>query len=162
MTPQDVWLPVVLVVGVVAVGFFATLSIRARVARRIRERPSARELIEQHKASRDRPGDVRALSAEFVETARRLSAQLDNKTHQLESLLREADDRIATLRGAVEPPAAEPPPAKAPAAKPQRVVDRITQAVYEQADSGLSVVEIARQLDEQVGKVELILALRRV
>ena len=145
----------------VAVGFFATLSIRARVARRIRERPSARELIEQHKASRDRPGDVRALSAEFVEAARRLSAQLDNKTHRLESLLREADDRIAALRGAVEPPAAEPPATKPPAADPQRVVDPLTRAVYEQADTGLSAVEIARHLDEQVGKVELILALRK-
>jgi hypothetical protein len=33
-------------------------------------------------------------------------------------------------------------------------------AVYELADGGRDPVEIARALDEQIGKVELILALR--
>ena len=40
------------------------------------------------------------------------------------------------------------------------VVDPLTANVYELADRGRTPVEIARNLDEQVGKVELILALR--
>jgi hypothetical protein len=40
------------------------------------------------------------------------------------------------------------------------LLDPLTRSVYEHADTGLSALEIAQQLDEQVGKVELILALR--
>ena len=40
--------------------------------------------------------------------------------------------------------------------------DKLTQSVYSLSDQGLSPVEIAGQLSEQVGKVELILALRNV
>jgi hypothetical protein len=38
--------------------------------------------------------------------------------------------------------------------------DPLTAAVYQLADDGHQPVQIAQQLDEQVGKVELILALR--
>lgn len=38
--------------------------------------------------------------------------------------------------------------------------DPLSASVYELADRGRSAVEIARSLDEQIGKVELILALR--
>ena len=47
-----------------------------------------------------------------------------------------------------------PPPASAVPADP------LTTTVYELADAGHGPVEIAQQLEEQVGKVELILALR--
>ncbi len=40
--------------------------------------------------------------------------------------------------------------------------DQLTQSVYALADQGIPSVDIARQLDEQIGKVELILALRNV
>ena len=36
----------------------------------------------------------------------------------------------------------------------------MTRSVYELSDSGQDTVSIARELDEQIGKVELILALR--
>jgi hypothetical protein len=39
-------------------------------------------------------------------------------------------------------------------------VDPVTRRVYGLADQGLTPVEIAGRLEEQVGKVELILALR--
>lgn len=38
--------------------------------------------------------------------------------------------------------------------------DQLAERVHELSAMGLKSVEIARQLDEQVGKVELILALR--
>jgi hypothetical protein len=43
---------------------------------------------------------------------------------------------------------------------PETVADPLTRQIYELADGGSTPVEIARKLDEQVGKVELILALR--
>ncbi|MBT8484329.1 MAG: hypothetical protein KJO43_02035, partial [Phycisphaerae bacterium] len=67
---------------------------------------------------------------------------------------------------AVEPP---PPPAPAPASETNGPAppppaspphDPLARAVYELADLGEDPVTIARRLDEQVGKVELILALR--
>lgn len=43
-------------------------------------------------------------------------------------------------------------------AKP--AVDPATQMIYELADQGRAAIDIARELDEHIGKVELILALR--
>lgn len=42
----------------------------------------------------------------------------------------------------------------------QRSIDPLTRAVYDLADDGRRSIDIARELDEQIGKVELILALR--
>jgi hypothetical protein len=39
-------------------------------------------------------------------------------------------------------------------------VDPLNRRIYELADDGLPPVEIARQLNQQTGKVELVLALR--
>lgn len=48
----------------------------------------------------------------------------------------------------------------APQPEPEVELDPLTRSVYALADDGRSSVEIARELDEQIGKVELILALR--
>ncbi|MCH7547212.1 MAG: hypothetical protein IID30_12500 [Planctomycetes bacterium] len=77
------------------------------------------------------------------------------------------------------PPATSPPPAQpalkipatpsspevfptiSPASHPlPNEPDPLTRSVYELSDSGQDTVSIARELDEQIGKVELILALR--
>jgi len=110
-----------------------------------------------------------------VEDARRLAAALDNKAERLEQLLAEAEDRIARLEQMLsthessEPVASEQSPiGDESAARPARMhdasdipADPLTRSVYELADEGHNSVEIARRLDEQVGKIELILALRR-
>ena len=44
--------------------------------------------------------------------------------------------------------------------KPPRNIDPLTKSVYELADAGRNAVSIAQELQEQIGKVELILALR--
>ncbi len=52
-------------------------------------------------------------------------------------------------------------PATSPASHPlPNEPDPLTRSVYKLADSGHDTVSIARELDEQIGKVELILALR--
>jgi hypothetical protein len=170
VTPQNTLAPILMVAGVMGLGVLLTLSIRGRIARRNRDRPTPREMIDRIKAKHEQAGDIHAATSQLTETARRLCAQIDNKARRLEVLLSEADDRIAALSrtGSGPGPAAEPAPAAptngarqpAPAPGSPLPPDPLTRSVYEQADAGLSPLEIAQQLDEQVGKVELILALR--
>jgi type VI protein secretion system component VasK len=162
MEPQSPLAPVLLVAGVVMLGVLLTFGIRAKIARRNRDRPSPRELIEQVKATHEQADDAHAVSSHLADTARRLSAQLDNKARRLEVLIRQADERITALSGGTNEALStrqggardETPSPAAP------LLDPLTRSVYEHADTGLSALEIAQQLDEQVGKVELILALR--
>ena len=178
-TPQDagapIWAQMLLVIMVVGLGVILMVSIRGKIARRNMNRPSPREWIEHIKAVRHRHDDAEAVSAQLVDTARRLGAQLDNKAQRLELLLQEADERIAQLSEAKDaglsaagesvagregsPSGPDPGPLE-PSHDPPRPLDPLTQGVYELADTGRSPLEIAQQMDEQVGKVELILALR--
>jgi hypothetical protein len=161
VTLHNTLAPLLMVVGVVALGMLLTFTIRSRIARRNRDRPSPRQVIERIKAAHEGADDVNAAVSRLTDTARRLSAQLDNKARRLEVLLGEADERIAALSEPAAAPA-PPPPAngsRRPASGPPPM-DPLTRSVYEHADAGLSPLEIAQQLDEQVGKVELILALR--
>ncbi len=159
---------VVMVVVMVGFAIFMTFSIRGKISRRNAARPSARELMEQMKSHpRVVTGDAQGYTAELHDTARRLSAQLDNKAQRLEKLIEDADQRIAALgsSAAATPPAtgAVPTPATPAAPAPsngEQRVDPLTEEIYELADAGRTSVEIAQHLDEQVGKVELILALR--
>ncbi len=170
--PQNPMALMLMTVGIIAIAMLLTISIRGKIARRNAERPSPRELIEQIKATGQEMDGAHAATAEFVETTRRLTAQLDNKARQLVILIEEADQRIAAL-SAQPASAAAPPPdevmeqaAFASGAstddRHDRVIDSLTRSVYEHADAGLSSIQIAKQLDEQVGKIELILALREV
>jgi hypothetical protein len=162
MMPQSPLAPVLLVAGVVMLGVLLTFGIRAKIARRNRDRPSPRELIEQVKATHEQADDAHALSSHLADTARRLSAQLDNKARRLEVLIRQADERITALSGTANgPPSAQAGGSRTETSSPGAApLDPLTRSVYEHADTGLSPLEIAQQLDEQVGKVELILALR--
>jgi hypothetical protein len=129
------------------------------------------------------------LLVELSEMARQISAQLDTRAAKLELLIKEADEKIAALRGTGvgDGLAAAPPPAP-PAAEggstttiaPTAQVDSAEQAalsdmkdapappmadprhaeVYAMADEGRSANEIARALHRPAGEVELILALR--
>ena len=157
------WAAMMMALALVGVGFYMTFMIRGKIARRNAARPSSRELIEQLKApSRLRGIDPQTHSAALEQIARRLSAQLDNKARRLENLIDEADQRIAALDGTAAGPDPRSTTATvgAPHTSGGNPPDALTAAVYERADAGLSSVEIAQQLDEQVGKVELILALR--
>ncbi len=149
------WAAVAMAVLMVGFAIFMTFSIRNKIARRNAARPSPRELVEQLKNHpRMLASDTHTYTAKLEETARRLSGQLDNKARRLETLIDEADQRIAAL-GVPAEPATELGPRNG-----EHQADELTRAVYEQADAGRTALEIAQQLDEQVGKVELILALR--
>jgi hypothetical protein len=94
--------------------------------------------------------------AQARELAGLLEGQVDGAARRLERLIEQADEKIRRLERLA---AAETPSrgyrAEAPA------VDPLNQQVYTLADDGLPPVEIARQLQQHTGKVELILALRK-
>ena len=92
---------------------------------------------------------------------------LENKAERVEALIDRAERRIAELEGTL----AESPqvttrrvePASmtmSPDAMRYEAADPIAVDVYRLADEGRSSIEIAKELDEHTGKIELILALR--
>lgn len=156
-----------------------TLSLLMRLRKRQKgagQRLTAREELERARQSRGLRGDMEELMVEVEQLAKRLGAQLDAKSIQIERLVREADEKIAHLqrlqdettvsKAAVRvspqmnsrPPHPESTPTTAPTTS--SVEDLLTKSIYELADAGTDPVEIAKNLDEHVGKVELILALR--
>lgn len=186
ITPDQSSLPPILqnnimtligIVAIIGVGFLLIISIRGTISRRNSDRPSPREMIEQIKARGLKRSESLASSTEMVQTTQHLAAKLDNKAAKLEVLIKHADDRIALLRqlhskaAATKPtkPKAEfkKPPAPRPHLEVERqkrpvpqMIDPLTRSVYNLADYGRTSLEIAQELDEQVGKVELILSLR--
>jgi DNA-binding NarL/FixJ family response regulator len=121
--------------------------------------------------------DMSNLLVELSDMARQMTAQLDTRAAKLELLLKEADERIASLHSAggmlanssARPYAsdalegviveAQAPSGDATLPRPQPLDPRHAQ-VYDLADEGLSPPEIARQLGRPSGEIELILALR--
>jgi hypothetical protein len=124
-------------------------------------------------AAREGTERMEAVMVEMQELTRVCAAQVENRVARLEMLLREADDRIARLsaatgetpqvsarnpsQGSVGGAAARP----APVVRPIIGADELSQRVYALADTGMAPGDVARELGEHTGKVELILALRQ-
>lgn len=148
------------------------------------ERLSARErMARAGEATRPRE-TLEHLMVEVQELTRLCAAQMENRALRLEKLIREADEKIRRLEGlkgggesriaggvefggrafharAVGGDTRVPEHAGGVSSLlVQDDVDPVTRRVYGLADQGLTPVEIAGKLEEQVGKVELILALR--
>lgn len=135
----------------------------------------------------DREADSQR-AAEISEIVRDLAARLETRAARLEALLDRADERIeqletrlaasgarqhldaaptiaqATADSTTDPdpdadPWADPQPGRPP--QQRAAADPLHQDVYDLADDGHTPLNIARRLDQQVGTIELILALRR-
>lgn len=165
--------PLLMVVGIILLGLIFTYHVRGKVARRNAAQPTSRQRIEQLKSAVNRQDDIQVTVADSLKTIQDMAARLNNRAERLERLVEQADERIAQLEAALEGvafgpagdspdegefPVAETAPAPARPALPS---DPLTRAVYELADAGRDPIAIARELDEQIGKVELILALRQ-
>ena len=154
------------------------------------ERPSTRERLTRVSESSRSRETLEHLMVEVQELTRVCAAQMENRALRLERLIREADEKIRRLEGlggiapgrdasgvdvGTRPGGADrlvesrlfgrggasPGAASRPChLLVQDDVDPVTRRVYGLADQGLTPVEIAGRLEEQVGKVELILALR--
>lgn len=113
---------------------------------------------------RARAGVMRTAAATTCSSARTPTRQSD-KAAELRALIEAADERIAILRAlaAKEAAAPRPSPVSGIERKPMAPapLDAFTRRVYDLADSGRSPVDIASELGEHTGKIELILALRR-
>ena len=96
---------------------------------------------------------VESVMADAEELTRRLAAVLDNKAATLEILIDRANEAAQRLEGAAGSSPAHPVSAHRP--------DPVAEEVYALADQGRTALEIAGELDEPTGKVELILALRQ-
>ncbi len=120
-----------------------------------------------------------------AEAARTLGEQLDRKADRLERLISKAEALITKLEQLTPPRSANashkpasvapserlevkherplqtrPPTTSTAPPRETEPADSLRRAIYALADTGRSPLEIARELDEHVGKVELILALR--
>ena len=131
------------------------------------------QLAQKARETRGVHGDLERLMVEVEQLAKRFAAQLDAKSIQIEDLIRAADLRIAALQQLTDqPPVTDKtaPPlsaATAPSPDPDQPAtpggpggDELSRRVCTMADAGMAPVDIARELAEHVGKVELILSLR--
>lgn len=164
-------LPLLGILLILASMWMAMRKRRARQGTQV----TAREQLERMKQEKAVRGDLEHLMVELEQLTKRFAAQLDAKSAQLEKLLDEADQRIEELRRAEERAANRPAEAYAqqdpwqnassrvePPAAPPTEEDNLARQVYQLSDQGLAPFDIARRLDEHVGKVELMLALRKV
>jgi hypothetical protein len=137
--------------------------VRARL-RRPRASPSGGQ---QHQARSDQASltrDIEAVMAELDQLSRHVHRRLDAKIAKLESLMGEADNRIDALsrlsRSAGGQPTLDVTLGMEEAETNQQAASDYKD-VYALADGGVSSIEIARQLGQSAGEVELILALRK-
>ena len=165
--------PVVLSLLVVGLGMVILMSVRGRLSRQQAAAKSPRERIEQIKSKAGEQQEMTGVTATAYDAAGRMAAQLDGKAARLEQLLAEADERIEMLTAMLEAAgyevavettsgvaAAAEEPAPTITTTPSEPMDPLTRDVFRLAREGRSAVQIAQMLDEQVGKIELILALR--
>jgi len=113
--------------------------------------------------------DLAELMQQMTQLATKATAQMEERAGALAELIRQADARIAQLRGpatagpqSTSPPTASTPTSPSLTGPPPsvEVADERHAAVYELADQGASALEIAQQLGRPRGEIELILALR--
>jgi DNA-binding NarL/FixJ family response regulator len=160
---------ITLVLVIAGISILLLTTTRRRI-RRAQNSPQAyaREQLSRLRSERSLVADIEELMAELEQFSRQMQARLDTKFAKLETAIRDADQRIDQLdrllrRAEGEPtvdvtvggsePAAESPPAAADG-------DR-HQAVYQLADAGLTPAQIAQELGQSIGEVELIVALRK-
>ncbi len=154
-----------LVAGVALVTLWAVASLRRKLREREpteAPREHVRQRAQEMGLASSRKRELEEVMADATELSRRLAATLDNKAARLERLIEQADGRLARLESASKPePRSSVIEHRAPRGDGSSgSLDPVTRRIYDLADDGLAPVEIARELDEHVGKIELILALR--
>lgn len=139
------------VLGLVWRSWRATVPPRAEAVRESAAERAAQERLRV---------DLERLAGELEQLSRRLGREVEDHVARLRTAIAEADARVAALR-----PAPAKPPEPAPFAEPSRPAeegprDAAARRIYELADQGATLQEIARQLGRPAGEVELILNLR--
>lgn len=176
-SPRDLLIPA----GLSLICLWLMIRYRKRHQRLVQARRlTVGEQVERSKQYRGVHGDLEKLMVEVEQLAKRFAAQLDAKAVQIEDLVRAADMRIEALQklmehkptdnqdGATRPADGEIPltPMKAPplpstAPSTDLPTQELSRRVCSLSDAGMAPVDIARELAEHVGKIELILSLRK-
>jgi hypothetical protein len=165
-TTQDPTFRWALIALAVATIFYATVIRPAMKKKKdpLEYRPIAGSLTKERTVERQ----MQNLLVELSEMTRQITAQLDTRSQKLQLLIHDADERIAALKQLenqantprselVWPAPTQPVIRETPPPEP---VDEQHQRVYTLADRGKTAGEIARELNQPRGEVELILALR--
>lgn len=120
------------------------------------------ERMNQTRAVRD---DLKMTMRELEQMAQKIGDDLDRRGRELRQLIAEADQKLSELelrsKATVVAVAQQSRKPVAVDVDDDEKPDELSMRVYRMADQGRPPIEIARNLNEQVGKVELILALRR-
>jgi hypothetical protein len=172
--PATTWIAIA--IGVITIVYVVLVKpLRAKKNKDPLARPPAESgLARQRGIERE----MSSLLVELSDMSRQMTAQLDTRAAKLETLIQEADEKIATLRALsggdcriegvlAEAKSREPGSLALPDAGVGRLsfadptpMDPRHAEVYDLADEGQSAQEIARHTGRPRGEVELILALR--
>lgn len=119
--------------------------------------------------------DLEALLIELDKLSRDVGGQIETRFARLERIIADADKRIAALRILLDAaksagatlnvpeqvaPSGTPTAPGNPGHATAATIEARTRRIYELADQGMTADQIARQLDQHAGEVELILNLR--
>jgi hypothetical protein len=158
----SLWLPAgLMTAGVALLGVLVFLALRDRSAVG-RSQPSTSP-VEDELDRLKRAGDRAAL---LTAAAERAADALDERAEALERLIAAADERLVPHTTNAEDESqqkVDTPLVEIGSKRPSRAFpsDPLARAVYELADAGRTPVQIAGELNEHTGKIELILNLRK-
>ncbi len=158
------WLPPALMILGVSLATWMMVRMLIRRRKRLPLTPGTpHERLEAIREQAKKRAQLQAFGAEVHELVERLAAQLDNKAARMELLLQDADERIRRLERMqrLDRNRASADSEHQSGHTIGHESDPVTNRVYELADQGEKPVEIAKQVNQHVGQVELILALRR-
>ena len=157
--------------GAIALGLGIILRFTyRRLNRSIQRTPqSARDNYASMAAESHARRDVEHVLLELDEVARQIHGRIDTKFAKLESIIRDADERIDRLSRLVSSADGKPsvdvtldqevttdPPETAAGSEPNS-----NSVIYSLADGGMPAVQIAEQVGRTTGEIELIIALRK-
>ncbi|MEO0629159.1 MAG: hypothetical protein AAFY46_00340 [Planctomycetota bacterium] len=156
----DAWLPNILLASAVVLLIVVVLgkSRRTAIAKSREVLPTPEERLADLRERAAGDAGIERRVAEAADQIRELTAVLDTRIETLDVLIQQADERIQRLDASDQTPIQ---PTYAPASV-ETSADGQKQAIYSLADAGHTPAEIAQRLGQHAGKVELILALRRV
>jgi len=159
-SPVPDWAPPAMMLMGVALLTWLTLRSFLRRARHPTQPSEPRERIEAIRKQAGARAQIDSFSADAQELTQRLAAQLDAKAARIQLLLEEAEEAVRRLERAKRAVDAAPSHPETRALE-QAEDNPLSNQVYRLADEGHSTLEIARRLNQHVGQIELMLALRR-
>jgi hypothetical protein len=157
------WLPTAFIVaGTATLGVLAGLFIRGRTGSAGSRRDDAAFTERAHLIQRQLD-EARNQALELAEIAEDWKRRLNGRIAKVEELIARSRQPATPVkhpsRGPTSP-AARRPESSVIEPKPAQNLHPTIRSIYALADAGRSPVQIAQQLNEQIGKIELILALR--